>query len=82
MQSTSMWALWCLLWGSQEQVPCVSGEPRQVGHVWRVMGTTEPVCVLGGCTSRKSSSRNISETKTVIEVYALSQFAAVNEVLG
>lgn len=60
----------------------VSGEPREVGHVCRVLNTTEPVYVLEGCTSRKSSFRNVSEIKTVIEVYALSQFTAVNELLG
>lgn len=54
----------------------VSGEPWEVGHVCRVMNTTE------GCISRKSSFRNISEIKTVIEVYALSQVTAVNELLG
>lgn len=82
MQTTSMWALWCLLCGSQEQVRCVSGEPREVGHVCGVLNTTEPVYVLEGCTSRKSSFRNVSEIKTLIEVYALSQFTAVNELLA
>lgn len=45
MQTTSMWALWCLLCGSQEQVRCISEEPQEVGHVYRVMNTTEPVYI-------------------------------------
>lgn len=55
MQSTSMWALWC---GSvsQEQV---RAEPGSLGR-WDT-NTTEPLHVSEGCTSRKSSFRNISD---------------------
>lgn len=78
MQTTSMWALWWLTGAGAS----VSGEPGEVGHVCGVMNTTEPVHILEGCTSRISSFRNISEIKPMIEVYALSQFTAVNELLG
>lgn len=38
--------------------------------------------VLEVCTASKRSFRNISERKIVIEIHALSQFTAVNDLLG
>lgn len=60
----------------------ISGEPSKVVYVCRVMNMTELAYVLEVCTASKRSFRNMSERKIVIEIYALSQFTAVNELLG
>lgn len=70
------------LWLTGAGATCIRGASGAGTCLQGYEYTTEAADVLEGCTSRKSSFRNISEIKTVMELYALSQFTTVNELLG